>query len=400
MRYFLILIFALNLFRSYAQDAPVNGWDLREKIEKKDIKDARNKFLKSLQAEHSKHYNVPQGDWYIGARAGYGIPFLTVNRRSIESYLGVSDYFENAAGEISDKTVVTTDAAGFRSAFFFGHRINPYLAVEMDVAFTSYKSTLQGRIVSPDYTSQLFTKGRDFSLSPQVVLLSPEVGNFTFYGKFGFHFPAYASANADAKIEDYNGTFIKSISNNSQTNLFGILDLVAEALGENVGGLGFLEDGFFNAIGYRFNLETEGKVDFRLRPDALGYTASLGVIYQISPLVSIMGEIRNGGYNITTKSYELSNVNGTMDLLGIRDYLVFTDEGVVVQGNEFIPAEELQWLYKVNYHYALDEESNNERTNPNGLDYTKPSDRLGLRRSTYATSFNVCVQFNLRGKKQ
>jgi hypothetical protein len=399
MRNFFILVFCFYMFNLSAQDAPVNGWDLREDIEKKEIKEQRNAFLKSLQEEHSKHYNVAQGTWYIGARAGYGIPFLTVNRRNIETYLGVSDYFENAAGEILNRTVVTTDARGFRSAFYFGHKINPYLAVEMDVAYTTYTNTLQGRIVSPDYNSQLFSKGNDFSISPQVVLLSPEVGNFTFYGKFGFHFPAYAKANGTASIDDYNGTFLKSIAGKSEGNLLNIVDLVAETLGENVGGLGFLEDGFFKAIGYHFTLETDADIDFRLRGDAFGYTASLGVIYQINPLISVMGEIRNRGYNITTKSYELSNVNGSLDILGINDYLVFTDEGVLVEGNEFIPASELQWLYKVNYHYELDENSNNERTNPNGIDYTKPSDRLGLRRSTFATSFNVGIQFNLKGKK-
>lgn len=405
MRYLLILVFTCIYFYTFSQDstsskdAPVNGWELREKYDKKSAKEDRDKFLKGLQDKHAQYFNVPQGKWYIGARAGYGIPFLTVNRRNIETYLGVSDYYENEAGEISDKTIVTNDAKGFRSAFFFGYRINPYLAVEMDLSFTSYANTLQGRVVSPDLTSELFTKGRDFSIMPQVVLISPEVGNFSFYGKFGFHLPVYGNASGNPYINDYNGTFLRGIASNSDLRFYNIADVIAEFLGENVAGLGFLDEGYFKAIGYHFEMDAVADIDFRVNQDAIGYTASIGTTYQLSPLVGLMAEIRIGGYNVTTKSYRLSNVDGRLDLNGIQNYLVLNDDGATFYDGEFIPAEELAYFYQVNYHYELNENSNNAKTNPNGVDPTLPSDRLGLRRSTFATSINVGVQINFKGKK-
>lgn len=399
MRNLLILVFTCFSFYLFSQDAPVNGWELREEIDKKEVKENRDKFLKNLQQEHAKHYNVAQGRWYIGLRGGYGIPFLTVNRRNIETYLGVSDYFESESGEISDKTVVTTDAKGFRSGVYFGFRINPYVAVELDVAFNTYQNTLQGRVESPDLNSELVTRGRDFNFSPQLVLMSPEVGNFTFFGKFGMSFPVFGYAKGNAFVEDYNGTFIKNIATKSDGQLLELLDAVATMLGESVGGLGFLDEGIFKAAGYKFTLDAEPYIGIRVNEHAIGYTTSLGFVYQINPLISILGEARVGGYNVTTKFYDLNQVNGSLDLLGIRDYAVFNNDGVVINGDQVIPREELRWLYEVNYHYKLDENSNNEKTNPDGIDPTKPSDRLGLRRSTFAASLNVSVQFNLKGKR-
>ena len=400
MRNILLLILTCLSISIFAQDEPpVNGWELREKIDKKKVKENRDEFLDNLKKEHAKHYNVAQGRWYIGLRGGYGFPFLTVNRRNIEPYLGVSDYFETEDGEISDKTVVTTDAKGFRAGVYFGYRINPYVSLELDVAFNTYQNILQGRVVSPDLTSELFTRGRDLNFSPQLVLSSPEVGNFVFYGKFGMSFPAFAYGKGDAYIEDYNGTFIKNVASKGDANLFGLLDAVAELLGENVGGLGFLEDGFFKAAGYKFVLDANPYIGLQINEKAIGYTTSLGFVYQFSPLIGLLAEVRVGGYNVTTKYYELRDVKGSLDLLGIKDYVVFDNDGMVINGDQVIPREDLTWLYEVNYHEKLDENSNNEKTNPNGIDPTKPSDRLGLRRSTFAASFNISVQFNLKGKR-
>ncbi|MCB0502514.1 MAG: hypothetical protein KDD32_07510 [Bacteroidetes bacterium] len=395
----LLLSTALNVLGQKEDHQPVNGWEWKEDIPDEDIKQSRKEMLRSLKEEQSKYFNIPQGKWYFGTQFGYGVPFLTVNRRNIEDYLGVSDYFESEAGEISNRTIVTNDAGGMKAAVYGGFRFNQFVSTEIDLSFNYYDKVLQGRIESPNYNSELFTRGKSISLNPQIVLYSPNMGNFTIFGKFGFYVPLYVEASGTARIDDRNGTFVKSLATGSEANLLEIVDAVAELLGENVDGLGFLEDGFFNAIGYRFQYEADVDVDFRIDQQAIGYSGSIGMIYQISPLVSLFAEVKNGGYNITTKGYHLKNVDGTLDVFGNRNYVVLTSEGAVVDGEQVISAEELNFLYNVNYEYSLDENSNNEVTNPNGVNPLKPTDRLALRRSSFDVSFNVSVQFNFKGKK-
>ncbi|MEZ5009035.1 MAG: hypothetical protein R2753_12865 [Chitinophagales bacterium] len=395
----LLLSTSISVFAQKEEHQPVNGWEWREDIPEEDKKEDRKEMLKRLKEEQAKHFNVAQGKWYFGTRFGYGVPFLTVNRRNVEDYLGISDYFESDLGEISNRTIVTNDAGGLKTAIYGGYRFNQFVSTEIDLSFNYYNEVLQGRVESPTYNSELFTRGKSISINPQIVLYSPNMGNFTIFGKFGFYLPFYADAKGTAKIDDRDGTFIKSIASGSDANLLKIVDAVAELVGENVDGLGFLEDGFFNAIGYRFQYEADVDVDFRIDQQAIGYSGSIGVIYQISPLVSLFAEVKNGGYNITTKAYRSKAVDGTLDIFGNRNYVVLTSEGAVVDGSEVIPAEELNFLYNVNYEYSIDENSNNDVTNPNGIDPTKPTDRLALRRSTFDVSFNVSVQFNFKGKK-
>lgn len=398
----LFFFIMLTTFSIYGQEGtkknPVNGNDWKEKIEDNEIRADRKAKLKELRDVQAQYFNIPQGKWYFGTRMGYGIPFLTVNKRNIENYLGVSDYFESAEGSISNKTLVSNDAGGYKGALYFGYRFNQFISGEVDFSYNNYLNAIQGKIESPDYKSELYTQGKSISINPQFVLYSPNMGNFTLFGKFGFFLPLWVDAKGTAKIDDYDGTFIKSIAQGPDAGFITIADELAKLLGKNVEELQYLENGIFKAAGYHFSYSAETDVDFRIDKNVLGFSGSIGAIYQVSPLVSILAEVKAGGFNITTKGYQLSNIDGRLDINGIDDYLVLTSDGAVVNGVKTISAEQLNWLTNVNYEYQIDENSNNYVTNPKGFEQTKATDRLALRRSSMDLSFNVSLQFNFAGK--
>lgn len=400
---FLFFMFLFVSVSAFSQEGtkkqPINGNDLKEKLEDSEIRAARKQKLKELKEIQAKYFNLPQGKWYFGTRAGYGVPFLTVNKRNVESYLGVSNYFESASGEIANKALVSNDAGGYKGAVYFGYRFNQYVSGEVDFSYNHYLNAIQGKIESPDYKSELYTRGKSISFNPQFVLYSPNIGNFTLFGKFGFYLPLWVDAKGTANIDDYDGTFVKSIALGKNKELLTLADEFAKLLGKNVEDLSYLEDGIFKAAGYHFKYTAETNVDFKIDNNVLGFSGSIGAIYQVSPLIGILAEVKVGGYNISTKSYNLNNIQGQLDLNEKEAFAIFTSDGVVVDGVKTVTAEQLKWLTNVNYEYELDENSNNEITNPNGIDPTKPSDRLVLRRSSMDASFNLSIQFNFAGKK-
>ncbi|MBP9135876.1 MAG: hypothetical protein KBF31_02625 [Chitinophagales bacterium] len=397
---FLFVLFSSSTFgQEGTKKQPINGNDLKEKLDDGVVRAERKQKLKELRDIQAKYFRLPQGKWYFGAKTGYGVPFLTVNKRNVESYLGVSDYFESASGEITNKALVSNDAGGYKGAVYFGYRFNQFVSGEVDFSYNHYLNAIQGKIESPDYKSELYTRGKSISFNPQFVLYSPNMGNFTLFGKFGFFLPLWVDAKGTAKIDDYDGTFIKSIALGNNKDLLTLADEFAKLLGQNVEDLAYLEDGIFKAAGYHFRYSAETNMDFKIDKNVLGFSGSIGAIYQISPLIGILAEVKVGGYNISTKSYKLSNIKGTLDLNGKENYAVFTSDGVVVDGVKTVSADQLTWLTNVNYEYELDENSNNEITNPNGIDPTKAADRLVLRRSSMDASFNISLQFNFAGKK-
>ncbi len=407
----LLIMMLCSVFLMQAQDkpkkqkkekpTPVNGWELKEELPAdKRVKEVRQEKLMELKDKQSEHFNMPQGKWYFGLRGGWATPLLTVNRRNIEDYLGTSDYFENSLGEISNKTVVTNDGGGFKGAVYAGYQFNQFVSAEVDLSFNEHGESLQGRIESPLYNSELITRGRSIAINPSIVLSSPNLGNVKIFGKFGLYMPLWVDAKGVASIDDRNGTFLKSIATERTGNFIEIVDVLVQGLGANVDGLEFLEDGVFHALGYYYRYEGEADVDFRIDQHAIGFSGSLGLAYQISPLISILGEVKVGGNGITAKSYSVDNINARLDIAGERDVLVINEDGAILYGNQMIPAEELNWLFDVNYEYEIDETSNNSVTNPNGIDRSKPTDRVAIRRSIYDFGFNVSLQFNFKGKKE
>jgi len=387
---------------SAQEKAPINGWEIKKdppqdfKRKKQFIKEELDKF----DAQTSKYYNIPQGRFYIGLKAGYGLPFLTVNRRNIEDFFGINDYFESVDGTKLNRTVVTTDAGGPRYGAYMGVRFNQFISMELDVSFNYYNSVLQGRYDSPHYYSELFTRTRDVSLNPQFVITTPNLKNFQLFGKFGLYFPAWVKATGNTIVNDQEGRWLKSILGVPGEGYADLLDVVAELLSEEVDGLGFLDEGFFNAIGYNMNLEAEVDIDFQPNIDNLGYTGGLGVMYHVSPLISLVAEAKGSGYNISTKGYQLELGELSLDLFGNRNVLVINKDGGLIDGETVIPKEDLAWLFEVNHTKEITEESNNILYNPETFDITKPSEKLSIRKSVFAMVFSVSVHINFDRKNK
>jgi len=396
----LLLLFLICTAVVQAQDEPVDGWSLQDTVwhSPKELKEIRKAKFAEVAKWEDDHFKTPAGKWYFGTRGGYTINYLTIQNKSPKEYLGTSDLYINDEGDIINKGFYSSNAGGMRAGMYAGYMFNNYVGLELDLGVNFYKKITMGKNNTPTYKSELITWSRDISVMPQIVFNTPNIRNFYFYAKVGFFVPVWGFTSAEAHVEDLSGKFVKDLAGTPTSGFITLVDLIAEALGESVDGLEFLEDGIFNALGYKLNLDADIKIDLRAEADAIGFTATLGGRYQISPVVSLFTEFRVAGYNISTKTTTIENLDLRAQLAGNPDFMVLDENGGTVNGNP-VGAEDLAFLLVTNYEYELTEESNHATYNPNGLDTTKPSDELATRNSANGFTMSMGIQFNFKGRK-
>lgn len=383
----------------FAQDDVVNGWDLKEYHTPKELKEIRKEKFREMERWEDEHFTTPKGRWYFGVRGGWTIPYLTIQNSSPKTYLGTSDLFISGDGDVLNKGIYSSNSGGMRVGLFAGYMFNQYIGLEADFGFNYYHKLYLGRINTPTYKSGLQTWSRDLSFMPQVVFNTPNIRNFYFYAKVGLFIPYWCGTTGKAYVDDYSGKFIKDLAGTPTSGLITLVDLIAQELGENVDGLGFLDEGVFNALGYHVKLDADVEIELRPDVDAVGFTATLGGRYQITPLLSLCTEFRVAGYNISTKTTTIEKLALTGELLGNPEFIVLTESGGTVSGNP-VPADELAFLLVTNYEYELTENSNNPQYNPNGIDPTRPGDELANRNSANGFTISVGMQFNFGGRKK
>lgn len=398
MRLLLLLILVFFQFQAIGQDEPteqepIDGWAIKEYKSKKELKEMRQEKWKELRVWEDEHFVTPKGKLYFGLRGGYTFPYLTIFNRSPEAYLGTSDLFIGVDGDLLNRGIYNANAGGFRIGANIGYMFNQYIGFEADLGYNRYKDIVLGRNNTPNYKSELVTYSQDLSFWPQVVFVTPNIRNFYFYAKVGMFIPFWGGTEGDAFVQDTEGTFLKELLGSPTSGVLTIADIVAEALGENIDGLGFLEDGVLNALGYRVDLDAH--VDITLRPalDAVGFTATLGGRYQITPVISLMAEFRVAGYNISTLQTVITDLDLRAQLLGDPEFILLTENGGTVQGQP-VDAEILEFLITTDYVYELTETSNNAQTNPDGVDPTKPAEELATRNSANGFTMSMGLQFN------
>ena len=211
----------------------------------------------------------------------------------------------------------------------------------------------------------------------------------------------YVDAKGTATIRDQEGRFIKSLIGIPGKGYLDLLDEVATLIGEEVDGLGFLDEGFFNAIGYDLRFNTEVDVDYKWNIDNIGFSGGLGVMWHVSPLISLVGEVKGVGYNMSTKGYQLEFGELELDLFGNRNVLVLDENGGILNGPDgevLITREELAWLYEVEHTKVITEESNNILYNPDTFNPSQPSEKHSIRQSFFAAMFNVSLHINFDRK--
>lgn len=382
-----------------AQDGPIDGWEGREYHTPKELKEIRRAKFDEVAEWERQHFTTPKGNWYFGVRGGYTINYLTIQNRSPKEYLGTSDLYIGADGDILNKGFYSSNAGGARFGAFAGYMFNNYVGLEMDLGYNSYKKITLGRNNTPVYKSELITWSRDLSFMPQIVFNTPNIRNFYFYAKVGLFIPYWGFTSGEAYVTDLNGKFVKDLAGTPTSGFLTLADLIAEALGTSVDGLGFLEDGIFSALGYRLDLKADLMIKQRPDLDAVGFTATLGGRYQVSPLVSLMLEFRVAGYNISTLTTTIENLELNAQLAGNPDFIKLTEDGGTVNGNP-VTAEELTFLLVTEYDYELTEQSNNPAYNPNGIDQTKPGEELATRNSANGFTMSLGLQFNFGGMKK
>jgi hypothetical protein len=215
----------------------------------------------------------------------------------------------------------------------------------------------------------------------------------------GFFIPFWGGTKGHAYVDDYSGKLIRDLAGQPTSGVLTLVDLIAIELGETVDGLGFLDEGVFNALGYHLTLDTDVEIGLRPDLDVIGFTATLGGRYQINPVISLFTEFRVAGYNISTKTSTLNNLELRGEIAGNRDFLIINDEGGSVNGVP-IDIEQLKFLVETEYVYELTEESNHPTYNPNGIDPTKPANELADRKSANGFTMSVGMQFNFGGRKK
>lgn len=415
--FFLILGWLLSIGAVYAQGGeaavqvdslpadgkektePIDGWTVKEYHTKQELKEIRRTKWREMEEWEREHFTTPGGRWYFGIRAGYTVPYLTIQNKPPEKYLGSSDLFIGDDGDILNRGLYSANAGGARFGVFAGYMFNQYIGVEADFGFNYYRRIVLGRNNTPTYKSELVTWSRDMSFMPQLVFNTPNIRNFYFYAKVGFFIPFWGGTSGEAFVDDIDGTFLKDLAGQPVSGFLTLADIIAQELGMTVDELAFLEDGLLPALGYHVTLDADVEIDLRPDADVFGFTGTLGGRLQISELVSLMTEFRVAGYNISTKRTTVANLDLRGSLLGNPDFIVLNEEGGFVNGVP-VPKENLEFLLVTDYRYELTEASNHADYNPNGLDPTKPSEQLADRKSAYGFTMSVGIQFNFGGKKK
>jgi hypothetical protein len=378
---------------------PIDGWAMKKYHTPAELKEIRKAKWEEMEAWEQEHFKAPRGRWYFGVRGGYTIPYLTIQNRAPVEYLGTSDLFIGDDGDLLNRGIYSANAGGARFGVYAGYMFNQFIGLEADFGFNYYKKIVLGRNNTPSYKSELVTWSRDLSFMPQLVFNTPNIRNFYFYAKVGFFIPYWGGTSGEAYVDDYSGKFLRDLAGQPVSGTFTLIDLLAMELGETVPGLGFLEDGIFQALGYHVRLNTDVEIDLRPDVDALGFTATLGGRLQINEVIGLTTEFRVAGYNISTDKSTLKDLRVEGELLGNPDFLLITNDGATVNGNE-VPVEELEFLIVTDYVYELTEESNHPVYNPNGVDPTRPSQQLATRNSANGFTISVGMQFNFGGRKK
>jgi len=321
----------------------------------------------------------------------YGIPVIKQKVESLYPFLGKSIKTVEPDGSITEHGIYTTDGKGFRVMFRGRYMFNPIVGMELGVSAEKYKEIPNGIITTPSFEANLYSRSYSVTLTPQLVMTSPNLRNFYVYGRIGLYMPIWGGSLAEAHVVDYNGTLIREFLDTDIKTLIDFGDLILDY--EKI--LGF--------IGYKATLDANIKVDFYKNLSVVGFQTAIGFRYQFSKKWGVAMEYFNGGYAPYLKNSKVQNFDVKVELFG-RDVLFLNEDGGAISllpGNEIsITPEILYSTLNVNYHKSLDQNSNNSTLNPNGFDPTKPSDELTDKRLAYSHGFSIGLQYNLPSREE
>lgn len=324
-------------------------------------------------------------DWYITVSGGYGIPFLSTNKRSPLKEIGDKDWYQKN-GELSVKPLFGTNGGGFAMNIGWGHMFNKNIGIDVTHTLAWHPEKLDARIDLDTYYASQKTGTFGIYISPHLIMRWENGKRFGMTGKAGLVLPIFGKTQSRAYIFDKQGRIIETLAG------YPIIPLAIPGL-------------------FGLEIELNAKATTSYHP-TVGVSAAIGFDVKLSQRVTLFAEARVQAYTIKLKETKFDEFQQTSNLnvLGIK---IPAPEGLlVIPSNVKNAAEAPAFLKHYVYRDEITGESNTARygfkeiinLNPNipEVDINKPMDEPGQKFNASTLYFNagLRIDFDLWDKKR
>lgn len=386
MKRFIILLFCCVIFQP--------GWAQKKKTSSKKTSTTQSKDQLNLRIR--KNVTRPEGKhWYVNVGGGYGIPFLSTNKRSPLKEVGDKEWYQRE-NDLSVKSRFGTNGGGFCLNVGWGHMFNKYIGIDVLHTMGWHPEQLGAKIDLPTYYATQKTGTFGIYISPHLVMHWDNGKRFGITGKAGLVLPIFGKTESRAYILDNQGRVIETLGG------LPILPLNTAALG--LGNLANLQ------------IEIIGKAHTSYHP-TVGVSTSIGFDVKLNKLVDLFAEVRIQAYTIKLKEtiFDEFSQTSTLNVAGIP---IPAPDGLLAIPSQVKNAEEApEFLKHYVYVDEVNEESNTARYGFKSLfadglikdllqpgvpsiDIDKPMAEPGQKFNASSMYFNLGLRFNLTSKKR
>ena len=343
-----------------------------------------------------KKVDRPEGkEWYISLSAGYGMPYMSTNKRSPLKEIGDKDWYQHG-NQLSVKPIIGTNGGGFAFNFGWGHMFNKHIGIDVLHTIAWHPERLDARIDLDNYYATQKTGTFSIYISPHLVMRWDNGKRFGITGKAGLVAPIFGKTSTRAYILDKQGRII-----------------------ETLGGLPILPLNIPGLLG--LEIEIIGRAHTEYKP-TLGVSASIGFDVKISPRVTFFTEVRVQAYTIKLRETIFDEFQQTakINVLGIK---LPAPEGLMaIPSNVANVSQAPEFLKHYVYRNEITAESNTARygtkslfatdgigglvrtlTGQSGLptiDKNKPRDEPGQKFNASTMYFNAGLRINVSSAKR
>lgn len=324
-------------------------------------------------------------DWYVTFSAGYGIPFLSTNKRSPLKEIGDKDWYQKN-GELSVKPLFGTNGGGFAFNLGWGHMFNKYIGIDVLHTIAWHPEQLGARIDLDTYYATQKTGTFGIYISPHLIMRWDNGKRFGITGKAGLVMPIFGKTQSRAYILDKQGRII-----------------------ETRGGYPVIPLALPGLIGLEIELSANAHTSYK---PTVGVSASIGFDVKLSKRVTFFAEARVQAYTINLKEtiFDEFKQTSSINVLGIK--IPAPNGLLVIPSNVNSAGEAPEFLIHYIYRNEITKESNTARygfkeiinLDPNipEVDITKPMDEPGQKFNASTMYFNagLRIDFDLMAKRR
>jgi opacity protein-like surface antigen len=324
-------------------------------------------------------------DWYITVSGGYGIPFLSTNKRSPLKEIGDKDWYQKN-GELSVKPLFGTNGGGFAMNVGWGHMFNKNIGIDVTHTFAWHPEKLDARIDLDTYYASQKTGTFGIYISPHLIMRWENGKRFGMTGKAGLVLPVFGKTQSRAYILDKQGRIIETLAG------YPIIPLAIPGL-----------------IGLEIELIAKASTSYH---PTVGVSAAIGFDVKLSERVTLFAEARVQAYTVKLKEtiFDEFQQTSSINVLGIK--IPAPDGLLVIPSNVSSAAEAPKFLTHYVYRDEITEESNTARygfkeivnLNPNipEVDINQPMEEPGQKFNASTLYFNagLRIDFDLWDKKR